>query len=83
MSEEYNINADFDYYVKNQSDFVSKYNGKYIIIVNQEIVKAFDTLDETVDYAKKNLKLGHFFMHQVGSGEDNYTTTISRISTHA
>lgn len=79
----YNMSADFDYYVKHQSELVDKYDGKYIVIVNQKVVGDFDTMDEAVDDARKKYQPGEFFVHLVGEGKDNYTTTITRVRIHA
>ena len=79
MSKSYDINADFDYYVEHQPELVKKYNGRYIVIVNQQVVGDYATLEDAFNVAREKYSVGHFFLHQVGDGAENYSTTISRI----
>ena len=63
----------FDYYVANQDEIVARYDGKYILIVNCEVVGAYDTLDEGYFAALMHYKPGQFMLHKCGSGVKNYT----------
>lgn len=83
MEEKNRLDADFDYYVKHQSELVDKYDGKYIVIVDQNVFGAYDTLDEAFNEASRNFRPGEFFLHQVGDGKDNYSTTVSRVGLYA
>lgn len=83
MDDKNSMTKNFDFYIEHQSELVKKYDGKYIVIVNQEVVGDFDTLEKAFDFANKNYRPGEFLLHQVGEGLDNYTTTISRIGTYA
>lgn len=83
MDKKNNLNKNFDYYVEHQSELVKKYNGEYVVIVGQEVVGHFKTLDEAFNFANKKYQPGEFLLHQVGEGSENYTTTISRIGSYA
>lgn len=82
MEKNYNIDADFDYYIKHQSELVDKYDGKFIVIADQEVFGAYDDLDAAFDAGNRKYGPGNFFLHQVGDGKDNYSTTISRVGTY-
>ena len=82
MEKEYNIDADFDYYVQHQSELVAKYDGKYVVIANREVFGAYDNLDDAFNAGNREYGAGNFFLHQVGDGKDNYSTTISRVGAY-
>ena len=82
MDKKNDMHKNFDFYVEHQSELTKKYNGEYIIIVNQEVVGNFENLEKAFEFANKKYRPGEFLLHQVGEGLDNYTTTISRIGAY-
>ena len=83
MDNNKKMNKNFDFYVEHQAELVKKYNGRYIVIVEQKVVGDFATIEEAFDFASKKYKSGEFLLHLVGEGTENYTTTISRIGEYA
>jgi hypothetical protein len=63
---------EFNYYVKHQEELVEKYNGKYLVIKGDS-VKAFDNIQEAMEWGSKNYELGTFLVQKCGAGEENYT----------
>lgn len=70
------LDQEFKYYLENQDKLVSKFNGKYLIIKNCEVVGAFETLQLAYDNATKKYELGTFLIQHCFPGVDSYTQTF-------
>lgn len=75
------LKADFEYFVSNQKELVQKYNGKYIVIKDRQVVGAFDSeLDAYADASSK-YTAGTFLIQPCRPGEESYTQTFySRVT---
>jgi hypothetical protein len=72
---------EFEYYLKNQTDLVKKYNGKFIVIANEQVVGAYGTELEAISEASKNYSMGTFLVQKCEPGKENYTQTFhSRVA---
>ena len=81
---DYDMSKDFEFYVENQAKLVKEYNKKYIIINNCKVdSEVFDDIDKAIEFANKKYGEGKFFVHFVDSGEDNYTSVLSRVKEYA
>ncbi len=67
------LEKEFRYYIDNQAKLVEKYNGKYIVIVGNDVVADYDT--ELMAYMKSVQKytLGTFLIQLCKPGKDSYT----------
>ncbi len=63
----------FQWYLKNQNDLVSKYNGKFLVIADLSVGGAFDDEDEAIAYAFKTYGLGNFIVQKCSPGNADYT----------
>jgi hypothetical protein len=70
------LQEQFKYYIDNQQRFVDKYNNKFVVIKNLEVVGAFDAMHEAYDYAVKNYELGTFIIQKCTEGDKDYTQTF-------
>ena len=43
------LEKEFDYYLKHQDELVKKYNGKFIVIKDADVIGAFDSELEAVE----------------------------------
>jgi len=70
------LKEEFDFYIKNQSEFVEKYKGKFIVIKGKEVIGVYDT--EIIAYAEtiKNEELGTFLIQECQPGNESYTQTF-------
>ena len=73
------LKKQFEYYVAHQAEIVEKYNGKFVIIVGEQVVGAFDTEMEAYAAAIEKYEAGTFMLQFVGPGKDNYTQTFHSI----
>ena len=75
------LEKEFNYYIEHQAELVQKYNGKYIVIIGEEVIGVYDTLPTAYHETAKSHLVGTFFIHLVGPGEENYTQTFhSRVA---
>lgn len=70
------LKKNLDWYIANQQDLSAKYNGKILLIVDQKLVQAFDTMDEAYAFATKNYALGAFTLQPCSPDSDSYTLTL-------
>lgn len=63
------INEMYDYYSRNKDSLVAKYNNKYIVIHNNEVVGAYDNESDAYMCAVRDYGLGNFFMHHCMENE--------------
>ena len=76
MSKKYvSLGKEFEFYLKNQGEFARKYNGKYIVIKNQEVIGVFESEIEAVEKTSANHELGTFLVQKCEPGKDSYTQT--------
>lgn len=60
MSE--NLEKEFEYYLKNKKDFLSKYKGKVIVIKNQQVIGEYDSELEAIEKTTNKHKIGSFLV---------------------
>lgn len=64
---------EFKYYLDHQSELLKKYNGKYLMIIKNQVVGAFNTMSEAYYQGKKQYDLGNFLVQLCTPGDDAYT----------
>ncbi len=67
------LKKEFDFYLKNQNELVKKYNGKYLVIIGEEIVGVYDTEMDAYLQSQKKHKLGTFLIQECTPGNEAYT----------
>jgi len=75
------LQSEFEFYLRQQPELVKKYNGKFIVIVGQEVIGAWDSQPEAILEASKAHELGTFLVQKVESGPEGYTRVFhSRVA---
>lgn len=75
------LKEEFEFYKANQEDLVSKYEGKFLVIVGEEVVGAYESELEAYQDAKKKHKPGTFLIQECAPGEEAFTETFhSRVA---
>lgn len=69
------LEKEFQYYLDHQTELVEKYNGKFIVIKNQQVLGAFDTEETAIEETIKQHDLGTFLVQKCESGTSGYTQT--------
>lgn len=70
------LKKEFEYYLSHQEELVGKYNGKFIVIKDQQVVGVYDSEIEAYTKSVKTLELGTFLIQECLSGEESYTQTF-------
>jgi hypothetical protein len=65
-----------DWYIQNQRDLAAQYNGKVLLIVNQKLVKAFDTMSDAYTEAMTSYAPGTFTLQPCSPDPDSYTLML-------
>lgn len=67
---------EFNYYIDHQEELVKGYDGKVIVLKDNKVIGVFDNDLDAVTEISKTHKIGTFFVHKCGTGEENYTQTF-------
>ncbi|MGH9698605.1 MAG: hypothetical protein ACRD5R_00465 [Candidatus Acidiferrales bacterium] len=70
------LKKDLKWYIENQRDLSEKYNGKILLIVNQQLIGAFDSMQDAYGTAIKTYTLGAFTLQPCSPDPDSYTLTL-------
>ncbi len=70
------LKKNLDWYIANQQDLASKYNGKILLIVDQKLVQVFDNMEEGYTKAVESHAPGTFTLQPCSPGADSYTLTL-------
>ena len=70
------LKKNLDWYIANQQELAAKYTGKILLIVDQKLVRAFDSMDEAYAAALKDYALGTFTLQPCSADPDSYTLTL-------
>lgn len=70
------LDKEFKYYLDHQKELLKTYNGKYIVIVGNEVIGGFgSTLEAYTEVIKKH-KAGTFLIQFCSPGKGSYTHTF-------
>ena len=66
----------FAYYLAHQEELVGKYNGKFIVIKDDEVLDAYDDELAAITETQKAHPLGTFLVQKVSPGDTAYSQTF-------
>lgn len=79
MTDNY-LQKQLEYFKSHQNELVKKYEGKFLVIKDQEVQGVYNTEIEAYTDAKSKFELGAFLIQQCLPGQESYTQTFhSRI----
>ena len=70
------LKKNLDWYIANQQELSKQYDGKILLIVDQKLIRAFDSMDEAYAAAVKDYTLGTFTLQPCSPNADSYTLTL-------
>lgn len=70
------IEKEFEFYLNNREDLFAKYNGKFLIIKDQEVVGVYDSKIEAYEEGSKLYELGTFLIQQCLNDDEHFTQTF-------
>ena len=75
------LEKEFKYYKENQDKLVAQYNGKFVVIMGEEVIGVYATQLEAYNETIKIHARGTFLIQHCTAGSGGYTQTFhSRIS---
>jgi hypothetical protein len=69
------LEKEFNYYLEHQEELVKKYNGKFLVIKDCNVIGAYDSELEAVEKTTKEHELGTFLVQKCEPGSESYTQT--------
>ena len=66
----------FDYYLKHQAELVKKYDGKFVVIKDEQVLGAYDDQEKAISESAKRHPVGSFLVQRVSSGDSAYSQTF-------
>jgi len=70
------LEREFKYYIEHQDELVKKYNGKFIVIVGEDVVGVFENASDAYFNSLEKYEEGTFMIQQCNPGEESYTQTF-------
>ena len=70
------LQAEFEYYLSHQDEMVEEYDGKYIVIKDEEVLGVYDDELTAVTETQKSHDIGTFLVQKVSSGDAEYSQTF-------
>ncbi|OGY29312.1 MAG: hypothetical protein A3F35_01230 [Candidatus Woykebacteria bacterium RIFCSPHIGHO2_12_FULL_45_10] len=67
------LEKEYNFYLKNQTELLKKYSGKFIVIVDEKVLGAYQTEKEAFDEAIKTHELGTFLIQECTPNPDKKT----------
>jgi len=70
------LKKEFQYYLDHQDELVEKYNGKYVVIKDENIIDVYEDAVTAFTETQKEHKPGTFLIQLVALGNTAYTQTF-------
>jgi hypothetical protein len=75
------LKEEFKYYLDHQDELVKKFNGKYVVIRDKQVIGSYDSELNAIMETTKKYELGTFLVQKCEPGTSNYTQTYhSRVA---
>ena len=71
------LEKEFEYYLKNQEQFVKQYNGRVLVIKDCAVIGVYDSDQEAIEETTKEHELGTFLVQLCEPGADSVTQTFN------
>lgn len=69
------FDKEFAFYLEHQDELVSLYDGKYVMVVGENVVGAYDSVGEAFHIGKQKYGAGNFLLQLCTPGDSAYTIT--------
>ena len=64
------LDRQYQYYLKNKDTIFQKYEGKHVIIHDEQVIDAFYSEREAYIYCVQHFQMGTFFIQYIESEDD-------------
>lgn len=69
------LEKEFDYYLEHQDELVKEYDGKFIVIKDNEVIGVYDSKNDAINNTMESHEIGTFLVQLCEAGEQSYTQT--------
>ena len=69
------LDKEFKYYIAHQEELLQTYKGKFIVIKDEKVQDAYDSLIEAYASGLQRFEAGTFLIQECLPGKENYTQT--------
>lgn len=69
------LEKELQFFKEHQLELVKKYEGKFLVIKNQNVTGVFNTEIEAYNESQKKFELGTFLIQQCLPGKDSFSQT--------
>lgn len=70
------LEKEFDFYLDHQAELVEKFNGKFIVIKDGQVLGAYSSDLEAIEKTSKDHELGTFIVQYCNPGKESYTANF-------
>ena len=70
------LKKNLEWYIANQQELSKEYNGKILLIVDQHLVNAFDSMASAYEEATKAYSPGTFTLQPCSPNPESYLATL-------
>ncbi len=70
------LDKEFQYFIDHQEELVAKYEGKILVIKNEEVIGTYDSKEEAYFKSLENQEEGTFLIQECAAGEEVYTVSF-------
>jgi len=70
------LDKEFQWYLNHQEELVEKYNGRFIVIKENEVIGDYDKIGDAVRETAKKHEMGTFLVQKCSPGDQDYTQTF-------
>jgi hypothetical protein len=67
------LKKEFQYYLDHQHELIKKYNGKIIVIINDQVIGEYNSKKDAYLDSIKKYEPGTFLIIECAPGADSYT----------
>lgn len=71
------LDANLQYYIDHQDELVEKHKGKWLVIIEKKVRKAFNSFIEARDHCRNQYKPGTYLIHECQPGKENHTIDLN------
>ena len=67
------LEKEFNWYLANQDELVKKYNGRFLVIVEEDVVGDYESHEQAYFVSLEKYILGSFLIQECSEGDEAYT----------
>ena len=74
------LEKEYNYFNIHRDEFIEKFNGKFIVIINESVLGLYNTMQEAISETSKSHELGSFLVQECIPEEQNIQHFHTRVA---